>query len=192
MHTASTARESLELLWRNYLLLQEQVDPESMTPETLDVHVKQNSLVRPLRIATWLARQGFFIAAWSLWEYYARSLCQSLTNNDTKARNESTVEWVARSLAANGVPFSDKDWFVSANCLRNLIAHSGARAEGSRGEKLLERCRIAFPDTEVCRDGYIDVTHCHAAELQLKIEEFIRQMANQAMNVSGGGVRGPR
>jgi hypothetical protein len=177
MHTASTAHETLELLWNNYLTLCKQVDLDSMSPETLNFHVNHNSPVRPFRIAAWLARQGYFIAAWSLWEYYARGLCESLPNKETKARNESAVEWVGRSLAADSVAFSDQEWFVSANCLRNLIAHSGARADGSRAGNLLDRSRTAFPDIETWQDGYVDITHCHVADLQIKIEDFIRQTA---------------
>jgi len=177
MHTAKTAHETLEFLWNNYLTLCEQVDLDSMSPEKLDVHIKQNSPVRPFRIAAWLARQGYFIAAWLLWEYYSRSLCQSLPNKETKAGNESTVDWVGRSLAANNIDFTDREWFVSANSFRNLIVHSGARADGSRAETLLKRSRTAFPEIETWQDGYVDLTHCHVAELQIKIEDFIRETA---------------
>ena len=177
MHTASTAHETLELLWNNYLTLCEQVDLDSMPPDTLAVHVKQNSPERPFRIAAWLARQGYFIAAWSLWEYYARGLCQSLQNKEKRGDNESTIEWVGRSLAANSVAFIDKEWFVSAICLRNLIAHSGARADGSRAEKLLDRSRTAFPDIQTWQDGYVHITHSDVADLQIKIEDFIHHTA---------------
>jgi hypothetical protein len=174
MHTASTAHEALDFLWNNYLGLSEQVDLEVMPPENIDTLIRQNAPVRPFRIATWLARQGYFIAAWSLWEYYARGFCQRLPNKETKRANESTVEWVGRSLAANNVSFNDMEWFVRANCLRNLIAHNGARVDDPRTEKLLERCRKAFADIETWQDGYIDITHSHLADLQIKIEDFIR------------------
>lgn len=177
MHTATTATETLEILWNNYLTLGEQVDLEAMPPETLDVHIQENAPVRPFRIATWLARQGYFIAAWALWEYYSRSLCQSLPNKKQEGGNGSTVDWVARSLTANSMDFCDRDWFSSANSLRNLIAHYGARADGSRARRLLERSRTAFPDIETWKDGYVAITHSHLADLQIKIEDFIRGTA---------------
>ncbi len=177
MHTASTALETLDFLWNNYLTLAEQVDLDSMSPETLDVHVEHNAPVLPCRIAAWLARHGYFIAAWSLWEYYARGLCQRLPIKEQKAPNESTVAWVGRSLATNAVAFPQIDWFISANGLRNLIAHSGVRVDGPRAQNLFDGSRTAFPDIETLHDGYVAITHCHVAELQLKVEEFIRDTA---------------
>jgi hypothetical protein len=105
MHTSKTAEETLEFLWRNYVTLCEQVDLEAMPPDTLDVHIQQNSPVRPFRISAWLARQGYFISAWNLWEYYSRSLCQDLPIKAQKQSDESTVDWVARSLTANSNRF---------------------------------------------------------------------------------------
>jgi len=177
MHSAATAKETLEFLWNNYLTLAEQVDLETMRLETLAALVEENSPVRPFRIAAWLARQGYFIAAWSLWEYYSRNLCLNLPNKKREARNESTVDWVARSLNANAMNFDESDWFSSANSLRNLIAHHALRADGSRAIKLLARSRIAFPDIETWRDGYVDITHAHLAELHIKIEDFLDAMA---------------
>ena len=104
-------------------------------------------------------------------------MCQRLPTKKKNTRNESTVKWVGRSLTANNIDFADKDWFVSANSLRNLIAHSGARADGSRAEALLQRSRTAFPDIDTWQDGYVDLTHCHVAELRIKIEDFIRKTA---------------
>ena len=71
--------------------------------------------MRPLRIAAWLARQGYFIAAWALWECYSRSLCQTLDEKVDPAGGKSTVHWVKHSLAANGICFPDYGWFESAN-----------------------------------------------------------------------------
>jgi len=179
MHTATTAHETLEFLWNNYLTLCGQVDLDSMRPDALHVHIEHNSPVRPFRIAAWLARQGYFISAWSLWEYYSRSLCQDLPHKEQKAGNESTVDWVARSLTANSKSFADTIWFASANCVRNLIAHSGARVDGLRAEQLLQRSRAAFPKIETWQDGYLALEHEHVAELQIKIEDFIRETAEQ-------------
>ena len=177
MHTAKTAYETLELLWNNYLVLGEQVDFDFMPRETLEVHIERNSQVRPFRIASWLARQGYFIAAWALWEYYSRTMCQGLMKKEQRRRYESTVDWVAKSLAANSVDFDGKDWFGSANSLRNLIAHFGARAVDSRAKELLERSRVAFPDIEAYKDGYVAISHSHMADLQIRIENFIRNTA---------------
>lgn len=177
MHTAKTAYETLEFLWNNYRELCRQVDLDSMSQETLNIHIENRSPVRPFRIAAWLARQGYFISAWTLWEYYSRSLCQSLPNEKQKRGNESTVKWVARSLAANTKPFTDAEWFDSANCIRNLIAHSGGRVDGLKGQKLLKRSRTAFANIETWPDGYLALTHEHVAELQNKIEYYIQETA---------------
>lgn len=100
---------------------------------------------------------------------------KSLPNKQRQARDESTVVWVTRSLTANGVTFTERAWFVSANDLRNLIAHSGGWAGGCRAEAQLKRSRLAFPSIDTWQDGYVDLTHEHVAELQGKIEDFIRE-----------------
>lgn len=177
MDTAKLANETLEILWNNYLILSEQVDLESVPPNVLDVHIQQNSPVRPSRIAVGLGRYGYFISAWSLWECYSRCLCQHLPHKEQKARNESTVDWVARSLTANAKTFTDQSWFASANCVRNLIAHAGGRVDGPRGQQLLQRSRTAFPDLDTWEDGYLYLEHEDMAELQIKIDDFIRETA---------------
>lgn len=177
MHTAMAAIETLEIYWSNYLTLCERVDLESMPHEAIEIHVKNNSPVRPFRIAAWLARYGYFIGAWSLWEYYSANLCQSLLCNKGKSFKESTVEWINRSLAANTKSFADYTWFASANCVRNLIAHSGGRVDGPKGRNLLNRSRTAFPDVKTWKDGYLALEHEHIAELHIKIEDFIRETA---------------
>lgn len=174
MHTAATALETLDLLWSNYLTLDEQVNVGSMSQESLEYYIRHESPAQPLYIATWLARKGVFISAWCLWEYYARELCRRLPKKEKKSRNESTVQWIGRTLAVNGVAFDNLDWFTSANAARNLIVHSGARAERPEAERLLERSRIAFPDIQTHADEYIELTHSHVADLHLKIEYFIR------------------
>lgn len=177
MHTAKTAHETLEFLWNNYLAICKQVDLDSMPPETLEVHVENNAPVRPFRIAAWLARQGYFISVWSLWEYYSRSLCESLPHKERKRGNESTVDWVARALSANSTSFTDHQWFASANCVRNLIAHSGGRVDGTKGKSLLQRSRTAFSNIDTWQDGYLALEHEHVAELQTKVENYIRETA---------------
>lgn len=175
MHNAQLAHEMLEFIWNNYRELCERVDLDVMSPETLDVHVDNDSPVRPFRIAAWFARQGYFISAWSLWEYYSRSLCQSLSNQERKLGSESTVDWVERSLVANKRTFTDHSWFASANCVRNLIAHSGGRVDGTRGQPLLTRAQVAFPTLHTWQDGYLAFEHEHIADLHLKIEDFIEE-----------------
>lgn len=177
MHTATTAEEALKFLWNNYQTLCKQVDLASMPPDVQDVHIEQNSPMRPFRISAWLARQGYFVSAWSLWEYYSRSLCQDLPRKEQKTDNESTVDWVARSLTANSKSFTDHTWFASANCVRNLIAHAGGRVDGSRGEGLLDRSRTAFPGIETWQDGYLLLKHEHMVELHIKIKDFVRETA---------------
>ena len=172
MHDAATAHETVELLWKNYLTLLEQVDLETMTPDALD-DLGNEAPIRPFKIAAWLARQAHFIAGWSLWEYYARSVCLALPQKERRAKRESTVTWIGRSLKANNVQFVDQHWFESANSLRNLIAHNASRVDDSRDRKKLERARAVFPDLDVWQDGYIDIRHDHLADLQLKIEDFI-------------------
>ena len=177
MHTAKTAHETLEILWNNYLLIGEQVDFDFMPRETLEDHIERNSQIRPFRIAAWLARQGYFIAAWALWEYYSHTVCHGLMKKEKRGAHESTVDWVGKSLAANSVDFGEQDWFSSANSLRNLIAHYGARAVDLRAKALLERSRAAFPDIASYKDGYVEITHSHMADLQIRIEDFIRNTA---------------
>lgn len=179
MHTAQTAYETLEYLWHNYLTLLEQVDLETMPPDVLDVHIKENAPVRPFRLCAWLARYGYYIAAWTLWEYYSRSLCDTLPVKEKRRKSESTVDWVARSLATNSIPFADRPWFASANCVRNLIAHGGGRVDGTGAKELFQRSLAAFPQLERWQDGYLDLKHEHLAELQFKIEEFIRNSAER-------------
>jgi hypothetical protein len=179
MHSPATALETLNILWENYLSLAEKVDIEAMLPDTFAAHVEQRSPMRPLRIGSWVVRQGFFIAAWALWEYYSQCLCDGLPNKTKKQGGESTVDWVKNSLAANSIVFDDYQWFSSANCLRNLIAHYGARATSDmpKAKKLTERSRKAFPDLEEYRDGYISLQHEHLADLAIKIEDFIKTSA---------------
>lgn len=177
MHTAKTTHETLDFLWNNYLALCEQVDVDSMSPERLNVCFKEKYPARPFRISAWLARLGYFISAWSLWEYYSRSLCESLPHKKRKLSKESTVDWVARSLAANLRQFTDHKWFVSANCVRNLIAHSGGRVDGAKGHTSLQRSQTAFPNIETWQDGYLALEHEHVAELQIKIEDYIEETA---------------
>lgn len=181
MHTATTARETLDFLWDNYLTLAGQVDLDAMQPDVLDLHIQQNSPEHPLKIAAWLARLGYFISAWSLWEYYSRCVCKDLPRQEQKASNESMVEWVARSLSVNAKTFRDHKWFASANHVRNLIAHSGARVDNDKAKFRLQQARTAFSDIETSRDGYLDLTHCQVADLQHKIKNFIRERAQQGV-----------
>lgn len=88
-------------------------------------------------------------------------------------KKESIVDWVGRSLSANSRSFADQFWFADAYCIRNLIAHSGGRVEGTRAENLFERSRKAFANIEKWQDGYLVLEHEHVAEIQIKIVDFI-------------------
>lgn len=177
MHSATTAEKTLRILWTNYLMLCEQVDPEAMPREVLRGHVARKSPVHTFRIAAWLARQGYFIAAWARWEYYARRLCQNLANKEKRQSRESIVDWVGRSLAANSMDFDHQEWFCSANALRNLIAHYGGRAVDSEAVALLQRSRTAFQDIETWKDGYVEISHSDLSDVKINIEDFIRNTA---------------
>jgi hypothetical protein len=178
MRNATTARETLDLLWSNYVTLAKQVDVEAMDAATVE-EIPDQAPRRPFRIAAWLGRQGCFIAAWSLWEYYARSLCQGLPKKEKKAKDQSTADWICKSLTANGIHVRNQAWFSSANSLRNLIAHFGARAEDTRAKSLLERSHTAFPDLSTWKDGYLDIRHSHVADLGINIRRFIRDTTPQ-------------
>ena len=176
MHSAKTAYETLDFLWHNYQALANEVDTDAMDSEALARVAKQPR--GPFRIATWLGRQGYFFSAWGLWEYYSGQLCAKLTRKVKKRRRESHAGWVKRSLEANDIDFPQSGWFSSAGNLRNLLAHHGGRVtSGPRAESLFRRAHVAFPDIEPYRDGYVFVTPCHVATLQLKIRDFICEMA---------------
>jgi hypothetical protein len=170
-----SARESLEFLRFNHFKLFEQIDPEMMPEATLRRQINQGAKVRPFRIATWSARQGFFISAWSLWEHTANKICDRLQLKERKQSNESAVGWIGRSLVANSRTFRDRTWFESANGLRNLLAHHGSRVIGDRSESLFTRCQAAFPGIETWKDGYVNILHDHLAELTVKIEDFLEE-----------------
>ncbi len=177
MHSANTAYETLELLWNNYIELATKVDPEAMDTQALARYANCKHPVRPFRISTWLARQGYFVAAWGLWEYYSGKLCDKLPSKVERRKGKSHVEWVRNSLEVNAIEFPESGWFNSANCLRNLIAHHGGRVAGPRAESLIKCASMAFTDIEAYADGYIAITHCQVADLQLKVEDFIQDMA---------------
>lgn len=115
MSSAMSPREMLEFLRLNHHKLSEQVDLESMSEKTLQQHIDRSAKVRPFRILTWTARQGFFISAWSLWEYTANQLCEQFPVQTKKQSSELTIAWIGRTTAANGRTFRDQTWFESAN-----------------------------------------------------------------------------
>jgi hypothetical protein len=153
-----------------------EVDFELMPPDVLEAHVRQKTLTRPFRIRTWLCRQGYIISAWALWEYYSSTACERLTTHVNGRRNLSLVNYVAKSLAANNIPFDHHDWFSGANALRNLIAHFSGRVVGSRARDLYEDARRALPDLQIYVDDYVIIEHEHVAEVQCKIGDFIRDL----------------
>jgi hypothetical protein len=177
MMTAELARRMVQFLWSNHHTLSQQVDLEAMPPDRLDALVQQKALVWPFRIATSLARHGYFISAWSLWEFYASSLCGGLPTGVKRQKNESCVGWVQRALTANGKQFRDCAWFEGANGLRNLLAHYCGRAVGKRGQQLLTQARGVFPKIQLFKDDFVLLEHDHVAELQFRIENFIDDTA---------------
>ncbi len=178
MHNIDNARDSLEFLWNNYILLCEHADIDSLSVDDIESHIEYDPSLRHLRISTWCARQGFFMSSWALWEYYSRSLCGNLQKlTEKRKENESTVDWINRTLTNNSKPFISYDWFASANCLRNLFAHCSGHVACNRSEILMKRARIAFPDLDRWKDGYVNITHGHLVELKTKIRYFLKRTA---------------
>jgi hypothetical protein len=173
MHSAKLSLKSLELLWSNYLILGRTVDLEMMSSERLDFVREQNGPIQPLLLSAWLSTQGFFVSAWSIWEYHSRNLCEGY-GKKVGEKNKCHVQWVAETLEANGSSFAEKAWFDGGNALRNLVAHHATRAVGRWATELLRRARGAFSDLHVDPDNYVRIGHDHAAALKWKIEEFIR------------------
>lgn len=173
MHNPLTAHETLELMWDNYSALSAQVDIEAMDLQVFEKHIEQKALARPFRIAAWLTRQGHFIAVWSLWEFYATNLCESLGGKLKKQASESNVICIRRTLEHYGLAFDDFIWFDSANYLRNLITHNGARVHTSNPAPALAKLRVAFPNIDIWPDGYVALEHEHVAELHCNVETFI-------------------
>ncbi len=178
MDTPDAMRETLEFLWNNHHVMNQHFDLELMPQERLEVLCRERALTRPFRVSLWLARQGFFLSAWSLWEFYCHGLCERLPHPLKKAHHESCVGWARRVLAAHGQGFPDYDWFEGANSLRNLLAHNCGRAVGTKGKKWLAEARKSFPDLELFRDNYVFLDHPHSAELHLKIQDFIDATAS--------------
>ena len=166
-------RETLQLLWNNHHILIDQVDLEVMSQRRLETLTRYGARTRLFQVSAWLARQGFFLTAWSLWEFYSHGICESLTNPVARAPHDSCVEWVRKSLAANGEEFPEYDWFVGANSMRNLLAHCCGRVVGREPERLLAKARTAFPNLTIVQGHYISLDHPDVADLQEKIEDFI-------------------
>lgn len=177
MHSSQIAVESLEAIWRNHLVVKQSFDLDTFSSEELEIHAK--SLVRPFNIAMFHARQGTFIAMWNLWEFYSRSILEGLPQTSKKSLREATPDWIGRSLEANGLTFSQQDWFSNANPLRNLIAHNGARIDSARSDKMHKRANLAFSSLRVLSDGYVAIEHVHVAELKHQIDCFIYHVYQQ-------------
>jgi transcriptional regulator with XRE-family HTH domain len=174
---AAQALEFLGFLWANCHRVARQVDFELMPCDLQDMHVRNRSADRPFRILSWLARQEYFVAAWSLWEYYSRVFCERLPNKVGRRRRESFVAWIGRSLVANNIPFPRQDWFSGANALRNLIAHYGGRVTEPKARALMESAKTAFPGLESYSDDYVAIENDYASEVQCEVEEFLREMS---------------
>ena len=173
MHTPDSTTKTLEMLWGNYLALASQVDPATMVPDLLDEYRQRRMPTQPMRLATWLARQSFSLAAWSLWEQYSAFVCVNGHSERPKFKQSNHVLWVRDTMLSQGRTFRDWQWFNDARCIRNLVAHYAGRVSDIKSHALLETGRIAFPEIDTYADGYLRLTHDHVAELQVKIEEFV-------------------
>ena|ERR1700677_968956 len=174
MLTFEVADKTLQLLWNNYYILSSQVDLELMGPDRLDECIAKNVLVQPFRFSAWIARQSYFLPAWSLWEFYARTVCIILPKKEKRLTSESCVTWVGKSFRSNGKVFSDEDWFNAANSLRNIFVHHAGNVLEPDAKKLLLRANKAFSKIDTYHDGYVRLEHEHIADLHLKIEDFLR------------------
>jgi hypothetical protein len=88
------------------------------------------------------------------------------------------VDWVARSLAANQIPFRNRSWFSGTNALRNLIAHHSGRAVGPKAKGLLAQAKKAFPDLAIHLDDYLILESEYASAVQFEINDFILHTAH--------------
>ena len=175
MHTQATALETHELLWNNYFTLVGEVDREAISREQLDVLEKLGTTTRELDLMEWLARQGYFISTWALWEYYARGFCKRLALKVDQEDKESTVRWIERWLAKNGVEFREADWFSGANNIRNLIVHSGLRVWDRRSRSQFRRAKDVLPDLLLTKDDYVLLDHEHVCLLYDRSKDFLER-----------------
>ncbi|NOY41830.1 MAG: hypothetical protein GXP26_08345 [Planctomycetes bacterium] len=181
MHTSKTAIETIKLLWINYEASY-RIDLDLMPKETRENYAEQGLSDRPFKVATWLTRLSFFVTAWSLWEYYAVNFCLEQEQSATEGPKRATVKWVGEWLEKNEIAFSNREWFVSANALRILIVHYGARVDVPRAKELLEKSKKAFSDIGTWQDRYVDLTHCQVADLKKQIEKFIEKVSGVSPN----------
>jgi hypothetical protein len=160
------ALEFLGTLRTNYHLLAGRVDPELMSSEDQERLVVQNPPSRPYLQATWFGRQGFIIAAWSLWDCYSSDLCERLTGRAPHGKG-SCVDRVERSLASVNIPFERKDWFSGANALRNIIAHYSCHVVTDNARNFLaDARRVAFPQLELFADNYLALQTEHVSSFE--------------------------
>jgi hypothetical protein len=173
MHSAELSLEALEHLWANYWVLGQQVDLHRMPTDKALLLVQQPETRRSLEIAAWLATQGFFISAWSLWEYHSRSLCDGMPTQ-VSDKGKSHVQWVADTFTANGKIFAEHAWFTGGNALRNLIAHHATRVVGPGAQRWWEKAQPVFPELRINPQQYIMINSDQASTLMWKVGEFIR------------------
>ncbi len=175
MNTPETALETLDILWQNHL---RSGVSENLSSTDLEAAAKSPSLRREFRLRTWVGRFGYYLQAWAIWEHYSRILIGSLPGKEKQQRGESFLQYVNRSLLANNLQFSGHAWLLSANSLRDLLAHHGGHVNaGNRSIKLLQSSNSAFPGIATWQDGYVDVAHNHLVELYTRIEDFIEDTA---------------
>jgi hypothetical protein len=177
MHSPKLALRVLEHLWGNYHILGHQVDIQRMPLGRSSEVLKQPQAARrSLQLAAWLAAQGFFFAAWAVWEHHSRAVCDSLPSKASD-KGKSHVQWVKDTFDANGRAFAGYAWFVGGNALRNLITHHGGRVASPDAEKWWKKAQPVFPKIQLNPDGYVLIDFFHAAQLKCKVDEFIQDAA---------------
>jgi hypothetical protein len=178
--TAQQAEAFLRVLRANYYRVAEEVDLELMPHDRRRHLVNDSAPAKPFFEAAWFARQGAIISAWSLWDCYSRLLCVGLPVPDP-GKGGSCVAKLGRSLAANGIPFPQQDWFDGANALRNIIAHYSCRVVEAKASEFMKKAKlVAFPELSAAPSGYVNIESVHVSEYFWKIKEFIRGTASRS------------
>lgn len=175
MHSQHTAQYTLNLIWRTYGSLFEQLDPERSDPADSTRAKPDASDERDMRVALWQCRLGYVLSSWVLWENYARQLCDQLPKPCKRKPTESFPAWVDRSFTVNGRTFENSAWFANANGLRNLIVHYGARVTDTTGKtaELQQQAYNAFPQLGHSLEGYVMLEDDHVATVCWNIGEFV-------------------
>jgi hypothetical protein len=186
VHTQATARDTLKLLWANHGAVTQAWDISLTDNEDLrERWFNDPQMRRDERVALWLARQGYIVSIWNLWESYSSEVCAALPCKQLKQRGQSHTRWVAQCFELNGKTFLEEGWFFSASGLRNLITHwacrieaipVGDKPEDYRSHVLLSQAKNVFPAKDALvtfGDRYVLIDHEVVADLTIQVEMFI-------------------